>query len=246
MPAMKSPLVPAIVALLLLAACATDQAKQTDTARADYEKAKKMLAKGNYSDADMFLEKFGGRHPYSKYAIQAELLRIFAAYKERQFVLSETLADEFLRRHPRHPDADYAQYMLGMSHYRESSPSENDQSQTRAAIASFRTLLEKYPESAYAKDAARRLQHLYNRLGAHELNVGKFYFDRERYVAAANRFQVVVEKYQTTPAIEEALYYLAASWNKLGVTDDARNAALLLRHNYPKSEWSRKAARFVR
>jgi len=243
---MKSPLVPAIVALLLLAACASDPSMQSNSAKADYERAKRLMAKGEYGVVNMELEHFSANHPYSNYTIQAELLRIFAAYKSGEFVLSETLADEFLRRHPRHPNADYAQYMLGMSHLRESSPSEKDQSQTLAAIASFRTLLEKYPESAYAKDAARRLQHLYNRLGAHELNVGKFYFDRERYVAAANRFQVVVEQYQTTPAIEEALYYLAASWDKLGVTDDARNAALLLRHNYPKSEWSRKAARFVR
>ncbi len=231
---------------LTLTACATTSETQKDTAKADYEKAKHMLANGQYADADLFLEKFGANHPYSQYTIQAELLRIFAAYKAEEYVLSETLAEEFVNRHPRHPNVDYAQYMLGMSHLRESSPAEKDQTQTLAAIESFRTLLRKYPKSAYAGEARRHLQRLYNRLAKHELDVGKFYFDHQRYVAAANRFQVVLEKYQTTPSIEEALYYLAASWHHLGLKHDARITALLLRHNYPKSEWSQKAETFLR
>jgi len=230
---------------LLLTACASDSEVKKSAAQADYEHAKKMLSKGSYSDVALDLEKFSSEHPYSQYAIQAELLRIFATYKNKEYILSETLSQEFTRRHPRHPDVDYAQYMLGMSHYRESSPSERDQSQTLAAIESFKVLLSKYPKSSYARDGSHRLQRLYNRLGDHELNVGKFYFKRHRYVAAANRFQTVMEKYQTTPAIEEALYYLAAAYDKLGVKDEAHNSALLLRHNYPRSEWSRKAKRFL-
>jgi len=230
---------------LLLTACASNSEVKKSAAQVDYEHAKKLLAKGSYSTVALDLEKFGSQHPYSQYAVQAELLRIFAAYKDKEYILSETLSAEFVRRHPRHPNVDYAQYMLGMSHYRESSPAEKDQSQTLAAMDSFKVLLKKHPKSTYAKDGSHRLQRLYNRLGDHELNVGKFYFKRHRYVAAANRFQSVIEKYQTTPAIEEALYYLAASYAKLGVADDARNAALLLRHNYPRSEWSRKAKRFL-
>ncbi len=230
---------------LALAACASSSAIKKSAAQIEYNHAKELLAKGSYSTVALDLEKFGTDHPYSKYAIQAELLRIFAAYKDHEYILSETLSNEFVRRHPRHPNVDYAQYMLGMSHYRESSPSERDQSQTHAAMKSFKILLKQYPKSSYARDASRRLQLLYNRLAGHELDVGKFYFNRHHYVAAANRFQVVLEKYQTTPVIEEALYYLAASFSKLGVKDDARDSALLLRHNYPKSEWSRKAARFL-
>jgi len=230
---------------LALAACASNPAVKKSAAQIDYEHAKRLLAKGEYSTVTLDLEKYGLKHPYSQYAIQAELLRIFAAYKDGEYILSETLSNEFVRRHPRHPNVDYAQYMLGMSHYRESSTSEKDQSQTLAAMDSFKLLLKKYPKSSYARDGSHRLQLLYNRLAGHELNVGEFYFKRHRYVAAANRFQVILEKYQTTPAIEEALYYLAASWDKLGIADDARNSALLLKHNYPKSRWSRKAARFL-
>jgi len=246
---MKKPVIRKLFVILclplVLAACASSSAVKKTAAEIDYAKAKKLLAKGNYSTVNIKLASFGSKHPYSRYTIQAELLRIFAAYKGGEYILSETLSKEFVRRHPHHPNVDYAQYMLGMSHYKETSTSEKDQAQSLAAIDSFKVLLDKYPKSAYAKNGARHLQHLYNGLAEHELTVGKFYFGRRRYVAAANRFQVVLEKYQTTPAIEEALYYLAASYAKLHIKDESHNSALLLKYNYPKSKWSRKAARFL-
>ncbi len=243
---------PSLLALGLLAAglttagCAKKSALDPNaTAKAEYEAAKRKVAHGDYALAAVDLEKFPSRHPYSKYAVKAELLRIFAAYKDEEFVLSETLAERFIQRHPRHPNVDYAKYMLAMSHYRERKGSEHDQTQTRAAIEAFKRLIAEHPNSEYARDGARRLQRLYNELAAHELNVGKFYFDQERYVAAANRFQTIIEKYQTTPSIEEALYWLAESQFRLGLKGDARISAKLLLHNYPRSEWSAKARHFL-
>ncbi len=239
-----------LASFLLAAGLAAGCAKKAEldpnaTAKAEYEAAKRKVEHGDYALAAVDLEKFPSRHPYSKYAVKAELLRIFAAYKDEEFVLSETLAERFIQRHPRHPNVDYAKYMLAMSHYHERSGSEHDQTQTRAAIEAFKRLIADHPGSEYARDGAQRLQRLYNELAAHELNVGRFYFDRERYVAAANRFQTIVEKYQTTPAIEEALYRLAESQFRLGLKDDARISAKLLLHNYPRSEWSAKARRFL-
>ncbi|MDQ6987633.1 MAG: outer membrane protein assembly factor BamD [Mariprofundaceae bacterium] len=237
-----------VVTLALLAlfitGCASDDAVKS-AAQADFDTAKKKLEKGHYGEVALTLQDFTTKHPYSKYATQAELLRLFAAYKGGEFILSEVLSKDFVERHPRHPDVDYAKYMLAMSHYRQSSPSERDQEQTIGAIKGFKRLLKEHPESSYAKDGANRLQRLYKRLAGHELNVGKFYFDKGRYVAAANRFQVILEKYQTTDAIEEGLYWLAASFDRLGITENARQTAIILKHTYPNSDWSRKAARFL-
>lgn len=224
----------------MVTACASGP--KLGTAEGDYQHAKHLLDKGDYSQATLFLQDFGTKHPYSKYAVQAELIRTFAAYKDREYILAETLAGEFIRRHPRHPDVDYAQYMLAMSQYKQMLKPERDQTETHAAVKSFKKLLKDYPKSVYAKDGARHLQVLYNHLGKHELDVGKFYFGRGRYVAAANRFQAVMDKYQTTPSIEEALYYLAASYAALGIKDEMRDTVKLLQYNYPKSEWSHKAA----
>lgn len=233
-----------LIALLALAACASAP-EYTDDATADYARAKHLIAKGDYGQANMMLEKYDAKHPYSQYSIRVELLRIFAAYKNGEYVLSETLSDRFIDRHPRHPDVTYAKYMLGMSHMKESGPADRDPTQTLAAVDAFKRLIREHPQSSYARDGARRLQQLYDKLAAHELSVGKYYFDRERYVAAANRFQTVVQDYQTSSAIEESLYYLAASYHALGLGKDSHDIAVLLRHNYPRGEWSNKSKRFL-
>jgi len=229
---------------LLAAGCASEPLGKTE-AETDYLLAKAEIDKGRYGVATQKLESYGTKHPYSKYTGQAEILRIFSSYKGGEYILTEVLSKEFVDRHPRHPNVDYAKYMLAMSHYKQSNPAEKDQEQTNLAVETFKRLLRDHPDSEYAKDGERRLQLLYNRLAGHELNVGKYYFNHDRFVAAANRFQMIVEKYQTTPSIEEGLYYLAASFDKMGIKDNARQTAILLKHNYPDSEWSRKAEPFL-
>ncbi len=230
----------ALVSVLLFAACAAD--KEFVSPEKDYAKAKRLIDEGAYNQAAMFLEKFPANYPYSNYTIQAEILRAYASYKGGEYPLAEILCEEFIDRHPRHPDIAYIKYLLGMTHFKEIARIENDQKQTTAAIESFEKLIDEHPGTQYAKEVQGRLQKLYNRLAEHELFIGKFYFDQSRYVAAANRFQGILKKYQTTPAIEEALYYLAASYSALKLEDDAKQIATLLQHNYPSSEWSEKAA----
>jgi outer membrane protein assembly factor BamD len=234
-----------LTVIFILAGCSGKELLPSESAKLDYEKGKRLLDNGDYANANLFLENFTANHPYSQYAVQAELLRAFAAYKEGEYILSETLLQEFVKRHPRHPDVAYAEYLLAMSHYKQVSNEDRDQTATKLSIHAFEELIKNHPGSSYAKDAAPRMQNLYNKLSSHELTVGKYYFDKERYVAAVTRFQIVLEKYQTTPAIEEALYYLAASYAKLGISESAREIAILLRHNYPKSEWSNKAKDFI-
>jgi len=234
-----------IISIALFAGCAKHDEQHKSGAQREYEAAKVLMNKGSYGIVAQNLEKFSANYPYSKYAIQAELLRIFAAYKDGEFVLSETLSKKFVERHPTHADVDYAQYMLAMSYYKERSPAEKDATMNQLAIDAFKKLLKDHPDSAYAKDGQSRLQSLYNTLAKHELTVGKFYYNRDRFVAAANRFQQVLRLYQTTPAIEESLYYLAASYAKMDMDNDARQTAILLRHNYPNSSWSSKAKRYL-
>jgi len=233
------------IVVLLLASCGGKELTPSESAQADYERGKRLIDNGDYANANVFLENFSAEHPYSKYATSAELLRLFSAYKGDELILSETLSKRFIELHPNHPEVAYARYILAMSHYKQVSNEYRDQTSTKLAIEGFKDLIKKHPGSDYAKDGASRLQRLYNKLAAHELSVGKFYFDKELYVAAANRFKVVLDEYQTTPSIEEALYYMAASYAKLGVTQSAREITILLRHNYPKSEWSAKASEFL-
>ena len=230
--------------LALLSGCASDDIKYTQ-AKDEYEAAKEQINKGNYNEAANDLDKFSANFPYSSYATKGELLRIFASYKGKEFILTETLSNSFVERHPTHVHVDYAKYMLAMSHYMQKGSEEHDPTHNKLAIEGFEQLIKEHPGSQYAKDGKSRLQKLYNTVAEHELVVGKYYFDRERYVAAANRFQKVVKEYQTTSAIEESLYYLAASYAEMGMSKDARQMAILLRHNYPKSDWSSKVKEFL-
>ncbi|PJA31260.1 MAG: outer membrane protein assembly factor BamD [Zetaproteobacteria bacterium CG_4_9_14_3_um_filter_53_7] len=232
--------------LFMVIGCAKDEQGLGSGAGAqiEYDDAKRLVAKGDYGTVALKLEKFSSNYPYSKYATQAELLRIFSAYKDTQYILSETLASTFISRHPQHPNVDYAKYMLAMSYLRQSGDARNDMTQTKNAIDTFNLLLKEHADSEYAQSGKKHLQKLYNSLALHELEVGKYYFDQDLYVAAANRFQIVVEQYQTTSAIEEALYRLASSYAKMGMTKDAGLTARLLQHNYPKSDWSDKAKSF--
>ena len=233
-----------LVALALLGGCAKND-QHTDTTQIEYEKIKKRMDKGEYSAAAFDFEQFKLKHPYSRYTIQSELLRIFAAYKAEELILAETLSTRFIDRHPRHPNIDYAKYMLAMNYFKNRGDAKHDPSQNQKAIDAFKRLIKEHPDSSYAKDGKSRLQTLYNTLASHELYVGKYYYDRELFLAAANRFQEVVKHYQTSPAIEEALYYLASTYAEMGMQKDARQSAMLLQHNHPKSSWSRKAGRFL-
>ena len=225
---------------LLLTSCAKDEQKFANEPEKEYQQAIADLKAGKYADVDLHLSKFSAKYPYSKHATQAELLRIFAAYKNKEFVLSETLSKEFINHHPSHASVDYAKYMLAMSYYRERLAPEKDQTMTHNAIDAFERLIREHPNSQYADDAKSHLQRLVDALAKHELTVGKFYYDKARYVAASNRFLEIVKSYQTSASIEEALYYLASSYHRMGLKKDAREIAILLQHNYPKSSWAPK------
>jgi len=234
-----------LIIIAVLSGCAAKDKVYDDNAEGEYAHAKAFVQSGDYAVAGDKLKQFSADHPYSKHAIQSELLRIYAAYKGKEFILSETMSKRFIDRHPKHENVDYAKYMLAMSYFEQRTSAEKDISMYKSSIDAFKALLKEHPESTYAKSGQRHLRSLFNALAVHELVVGKYYFEHDRFVASTNRFQDVVRLYQTTPSIEEALYYLSASYAKMGLKRDARQTAMILRHNHPNSSWSSKAKRFL-
>lgn len=234
-----------LIMLGLISGCASNDKALIKNADSEYSHAKALVERGDFGMATRRLETFSSKFPYSKVTIQAELMRVFSAYKGNEFVLSETLSNRFIDRHPKHKNVDYAKYMLAMSYYNQRTSADKDITMFKSAIDAFELLMKEHPESAYAKSVKSRLQSLYNALAQHELIIGKYYFEHDRFVASANRFQELVRLYQTTPSIEEALYYLSASYAKMGLKRDARQTAMILKHNHPKSSWSSKAKQYL-
>ena len=236
----------ALLSIVLFAsACNKEPLSLSDSAKLDYQKAKSKIEAGDYGSANRFLEHYTTNHPYSAYTPKAEILRIYAAYKGGEYVLSETLAARFIKTRPRNPDIAYARYLEAMSNYKQVGKADRDTAPIHRAIQSINALIKDFPNSTYIQDVLPRLQQLTNKLAKREFIVGKFYFERKRFVASANRFKVILDDYQTSPVIEEALYYLAASYNKLNNSTSAHEIAVLLQHNYPKSEWSEKVGEFL-
>ena len=229
----------------VLCACVLAGCASTAVEKDHFRHAMALLDAGDYARATLEFERFLTEHPLDPRAKTAEELRIFAGFRDHEYALVETLAERFLKRYPGHPHADYVQYMLGRALERQTHGPRREIGQARKALAAYRTLLRRYPDSRYAADARVRAQRMLNLLAEHELGIARFYFRRGRYVAAANRAMEIVARYATTPAIEEALFLLAASQQEMGLADEARDTFILLSHNYPSSPWTERARRWL-
>ncbi len=241
----------AILVALTLTGCGLlpeeiDETKNWSAQRL-YAAAKADLAEGNYERAIKMFERLEARYPYGPYAQQAQLEVAYAYYKDNEPASAIAAADRFIRLYPNHPHVDYAYYLKGLANFVEDrgllaglgsqDMSERDPRAAREAFDAFKELVTRFPDSKYTPDALARMRYLVNALAQHEVHVARYYFKRGAYVAAANRGKYVVEHYQQAPALEEALYIMASSYDRLGLADLRDDALRVLRHNFPNSPY---------
>ncbi len=240
--------------MLLLAALAgcgllpeqIDETKDWSAQRL-YTAAKSELAEGNYERAIQMFERLEARYPYGPYAQQAQLEVAYAYYKDNEPVSAITAADRFIKLYPNHPHVDYAYYLKGLANFVEErgllaglgsqDMSERDPKAARESFDAFKELVTRFPDSKYTPDALARMRYLVNALASHEVHVARYYFKRGAYVAAANRGKYVIEHYPQAPALEEALYLMAMSYDRLELPDLRDDALRVLKHNFPNSPY---------
>ncbi len=230
-----------LLSALFIASCATTELSLSQSAENDFHKAERLIADEQYTRAVEFLQKFITKYPYSKYATPAKLLRIKTAYIDNEFVLSETLAARFIDAHPEHPSRDYAEYILGMSYYKQSESAQHEQVFSKKAKDTFSSLYKRSPHSEYASKAKQYIQELTNRIAKHEMLIGKFYVERQLYVGAINRFIVVKNNFPTSNVTPESLYWLASSYIALQQQAYAKQIITHLKKNFAGNEWQQKA-----
>jgi outer membrane protein assembly factor BamD len=248
---MPLPRLPSILLLglvLLVGGCGLLPEEQDETedwsAQKLYSEARSALNDGDYGQAVKYYETLEARHPFGKLAQQAQLEIAYAYYKQEEPDAAIAALDRFIKLNPRHPNVDYAYYLKGLvnfnrgqglvERYLPQDPAERDPGAALSSFEDFATLVRLYPDSPYAADATQRMLYLRNNLATHELQVARFYMDREAYVAASNRARYVVENYPRTPATPDALVVLATAYQKLGLNDFAEDALRVLRLNYPE------------
>ena len=210
-----------------------------------YSKAKQELNDENYEKAIDYFEKLEARYPFGTFAQQAQLEIAYAYYKFEEPDLAIAAADRFIKIYPRHPNVDYAMYIKGLTNYNRGrtfidrylpqNPAERDTFSMRQAYDDFSQLVQQFPYSKYTHDAAQRMVYLRNNMAEYEIHVADYYMRRSAYVAAANRGKYVVENYQRTPAVEQALVVMVRAYRKLGLDELANNSMRVLKLNYPDS-----------
>lgn len=223
-----------------------DETKNWSAAKL-YNEAKASLNAGDYAKAVKLYEKLEARYPYGAYAQQAQLEVAYAYYRDNEPLSAVAACDRFIKLHPQHPHVDYAYYLKGLANFVEDQSflarfsdqdmSERDPKAAREAFEAFRELSIRFPDSKYTPDAVARMKYLVNALAAHEVHVARYYYKRGAYVAAANRGKYVLEHYQQSPALEEALVIMARSYEQLGLTDLKEDVLRVIKKNFPDSPY---------
>jgi outer membrane protein assembly factor BamD len=165
----------------------------------------------------------------------------YSYYQADQYDESIAAAQRVIDLHPGHQDAPYAYYLIALSYYEQINDVDRDQAVTLQALTALQDVQRRYPNSEYASDARVKIDLVNDHLAGKEMEIGRFYERSGRWLAADIRFQNVIDKYQTTSHIAEALYRLTETNLALGIPEEAKKYAAVLGANYPGSEWYQKA-----
>ncbi|MCQ4162081.1 outer membrane protein assembly factor BamD [Roseomonas sp. GC11] len=195
------------------------------------------LRQERYQQAVEMFDGVANEHPYSTWATSATLMSAYGDYMRNRYTEAIGGLDRFIQLHPAHRDIAYAYYLRALCYYEQIVDAERDQRGTETALGQLQDVVNRFPDSAYARDARLKIDLARDHLAGREMNIGRFYESRGLYSAAIGRFRRVVEDYQTTNHVPEALHRLTEIYLALGLPEEARRTASVLGHNYPGSSW---------
>jgi outer membrane protein assembly factor BamD len=229
----------AMTVSLALVACSSDDTPEYVERPVEdlYNSAMNTLLAGDYEEATLLFDEVERQHPYSVWASKAQLMAAYSHYQDNAYEDAIAALDRFIQLHPGNRDVAYAYYLKALSYYEQISDVERDQKMTLLALQTLEEVKRRFPQSEYARDATLKADLARDHLAGKNVSIGRFYQSRGQYVAAINRFRRVVEIYQTTSHVTEALHRLVECYLALGITDEARATAAVLGYNYPGSEW---------
>ena len=202
-----------------------------------YNRALDDLGNQDYKNAAKGFEEVDRQHPYSVWATKAEIMAAFAYYQNNKYDDAIIALDRFIQLHPGHKDIPYAYYLKGICYYEQISDVRRDQRVTQQALDSLADVAKRFPDTPYARDARLKVELCIDHLAGKEMDVGRYYEKQQQYVGAINRYRTVIERYQTTTHVPEALHRLVECYLALGVKSEAKETAAVLGYNFPGSDW---------
>jgi outer membrane protein assembly factor BamD len=218
---------------------------ETRTAQEIYLGAEKLYDEGDPQKAGQQFSEVERLYPYSEWSKRAMLMSAFAYHEASKYADSRAAAERYLEFYPADVDAPYAQFLIALSYYDQIVDIGRDQSNAFDALQEMRDIIERYPDSEYAKSAQMKFELALDHLAGKEMEIGRYYLSRGFYTAAINRFRVVVEDYQTTTQTPEALYRLVEAYLSLGLVHEAQTAAAILGYNFQGTDWYQSAYKLL-
>ena len=184
-------------------------------------------------------------YPQSIWAPRSTLMAAYAYYSQMYFTDAIYELERFLDKYKNHPNTDYAYYLLAICHYNQIVDEKKDLGEIIKAKTYFNILVEEFPNTDFTEDAKFKLELIQEILASKELYIANYYLDREKWIPAMNRYKKIVNNYDTTIFVEEALYRLVELNYKLGLVTEAKKYAVLLGYNYQSSEWYERSYKIL-
>jgi outer membrane protein assembly factor BamD len=202
-----------------------------------YNEAVDQLNAKHYNDAAKKFDQLQQNYPFSAWAVNAQLMEGYARYLQQHYTDAIGTLERFIQLHPTNKNIAYAYYLRALCYYEQIEDVQRDQKTAEQAMNALQEVATRFPDSAYGRDARLKIDLCRDHLAGKEIAIGRWYESQHFYGAAINRFQRVVDLYQTTNHVPEALHRLTEIYLKLGMVDEARRTASVLGHNYPGSRW---------
>ncbi|MEE2526313.1 outer membrane protein assembly factor BamD [Hyphobacterium sp. HN65] len=202
-----------------------------------YAAAIEQMERGSYGNAADQFDEVERQHPYSEWARRAMLMAAYSNYEAGNYEEAISDAERFIALHPGNRSAPYAYYLVAISHFEQILDVGRDQQATMNALNALEQVVRRYPNTRYAQDARLKIDMTRDHLAGKEMSIGRWYLRRGFYLAAINRFRNVLENYETTTHVPEALHRIVESYVALGVDNEATQVASVLGYNFPGSEW---------
>jgi outer membrane protein assembly factor BamD len=210
-----------------------------------YNEGVDALAAERFAVAAKAFDEVERQHPYSTWATKSQLMAAYAHYQNNKYDDAIVAVDRFIQLNPSNRDVGYAYYLKALCYYEQITDVQRDARMTELALRGLEEVVTRFPDTSFARDARLKIDLTLDHLAGKEMEVGRFYMARGQYVGAINRFKAVVDRYQTTSHVPEALHRLVESYIALGLKSEAEKTAAVLGYNYPGSDWYRDSFALV-
>ena len=234
-----------LITILLTVSCSSEKIKKSVIVEKSldlqvqeaYQEGKKSLEEGDVLFAAKKFNEAEILFPQSKWAPKSSLMAAYSYYSQDYYSDAIMELDRFIRVYPLNKNLDYAHYLLALCYYEQIVDEEKDVGSMTNAKDNFNIVINKYPNTEYAIDSIFKVDLIDDILASKEMYIGRYYFEKQKWIAAINRFRTVVDNYETTVYTEEALHRLVEIHYRIGLENEAKKFAKLLGYNYQSSKW---------